>query len=319
VEQKYIKELKPGDRVTAFFILRKKELRTKKASKDKYLALEFGDRTGRIQGTLWDNVVDVYSKIRVGDVVKIDGEVRLYQNRQHIIIDKVRKVRSDEKVDPARFLPRTPHRGEEQLKRLKEILNIISEPKLKELIGSFFQDEKFLKEFSRAPGGKLWHHAYLGGLLDHTLAVVRNANFLATNYPTINRDILLTSAFLHDIGKIDEFSLRGFVNYSTPGRLIGHVNLGFKLVLERISEIEDFPKAIKLQLLHCILSHHGEKEKGSPIEPMTIEALVLYYADELDAQINAFQRIISDEKEPGKEWSNYVNLIDRFIYLGRDD
>ncbi len=317
MDQKQIKDLKAGDNVLAFFILRKKEKKQRKNASDEYLSMEFGDSSGRIQGSLWNDVARTSAGIRVGDVVKVKGKVIHYLEKPHITVEKIRKATKKDEVSPEQFLPVTAKDTGELINELKNELAVVDNDAIKTLLQLFFNDKRFLEEFKKAPGGKLWHHAYLGGLLEHTLSVVRIANFFAGHYQGwVDRNVLLAAAFLHDIGKIDEFSTQGFIDYSTGGRLLGHINLGFKKVTDKIEQIKDFPEDLKQRILHCILSHHGTKEKGAPVVPMTIEALMLNYADETDSTTGAFQRIISKEKEPGKVWSQYVNLIDRFIYFG---
>ena len=320
MEQKMIKDISSGDKIISFFILRKKEIKQKKSSGNAYLSLEFGDSSGRITGSLWNNVLEINKNIQASEVVKVKGDVITFMDKPHITIKKIRKATTKDNVDPKKFLPVCPTDVEEMLAELKTFLVEIKEPHLNSLIKSFLTDKKFSKGFCQAPGGKLWHHAYLGGLLEHTLSVFKICQHIIEHYKgAVKADILLTAAVLHDIGKIEEFSVDGFINYSTPGRLIGHINIGFNWVLEKISQIPNFPKDLKQQLAHCMLSHHGEKEKGSPVLPQTIEALILSCADQIDSSVGAFQRIIEKEKEPGKVWSNYVNLIDRFVYLGEDE
>ncbi len=318
--QKLIAELVPGDIVLSFFIVRKKEIKDKKATNEVYLSFDLGDRSSRIRGSLWKDVAKINKNIQVGDVVKVKGKVITFLDRNHISIDQIRKATSVDKVDPEQFLPITSKNIQEMYANLKAYLSGIEHPMLKTLIKSFLTDKNFSDRFCKAPGGKLWHHAYLGGLLEHTLSVIIICNFLLQHYSNaVNSDLLLSAAFLHDIGKIEELNTQGFIDYSTPGRLLGHITIGANMVLEKISSLQNFPDQLKEQLIHCILSHHGQKEKGSPVVPMTIEALVLNFADDLDSSIAAFQRIMAKEKEPGKVWSNYVNLIDRFIYFGGED
>ena len=319
MSQKLIRELSPGESILAFYILRKKELRQKKGSNENYLAVEFGDQSGRIQGTMWENFSEAYKQVNPADVVKIKGKVTTFRDKPQITVEKIRKATAQDGVLAEQFLPKTNKNVEDMFAQLKKLLSGISDPHLKKLNNLFIKDDKFVADFSRAPGGKLWHHAYVGGLLEHTLSVVNIADMLTKHYGSqINRDILLSGAFLHDVGKIEEFSTAGYIDYSTPGRLVGHISIGLDMVTEKIASIEKFPAALKDQVLHCVLSHHGEREKGSPVQPMTREALILSYADELDSMFGAFQRIITNEKEPGKVWSNYVNLIDRFVYLGEE-
>lgn len=317
--QKLISDLVPGDSILSFFIVRKKEIKHQKSSNETYLSLEFGDRSGRIRGSVWKNVDEMNNCLLPGDVVKVKGRIINFMEQRHVSIEKIRKAKAEDKIDPAQFLPVSKKNVNQMFTSLKKKLAGVENPFLKSLVKLFFEDENFVEGFCKAPGGKLWHHAYLGGLLEHTLSVVQIAELLAGHYgDAVNRELVLTASFLHDIGKIEEFSARGFIDYSTPGRLIGHISIASNSISEKIALVENFPENMKEQLLHCVLSHHGQKERGSPVIPMTLEALILSYADELDSSVAAFQRIISREKEPGRAWSNYVNLIDRFIYLGEE-
>jgi len=319
-EQKLITELVPGDSVLSFYIVRKKEIKEKKSGNETYLSFEFGDRSGRIRGSLWKDVKATNSKIQVGDIIKVKGKVITFLEYNHISIDQIRKATSDDNIDPGQFLPATSKNIKVMCASLKKNLAEIKHPTLQQLIELFLSDKDFMEQFCKAPGGKLWHHAYLGGLLEHTLSVMVIVKFFVQHYHgSVNADLLSTAAFLHDIGKIEEFSSQGFIDYSTPGRLLGHITIGTNLIMEKISQLTDFPDELQQQLLHCILSHHGQKERGSPVVPMTLEALILNFADDLDSSVAAFQRIMAKEKEPGRAWSNYVNLIDRFIYFGREN
>ncbi len=317
MEQKLIAELVPGDSVLSYFIIRKKEVKDKKVTNEIYLSFEFGDRSGRIRGTLWKDVHEMNKQLQAGDIVKVKGKVITFLDNPHISIDQIRKATPKDNVNPEQFLPTTSNNIQDMYTNLKTNLAEIKNPMLKQLLNLFLSDKSFIDRFCKAPAGKLWHHAYLGGLLEHTLSIITVVKFLIEHYQdSVNDDILKAAAFLHDIGKIEEFSSQGFINYSTPGRLLGHIILGVNMVMEKMTQISDFPDQLKQQLIHCILSHHGQKDRGSPVVPMTLEALILNFADDLDSSVAAFQRIMAKEKEPGKVWSNYVNLIDRFIYLG---
>ncbi|MFZ5517115.1 MAG: 3'-5' exoribonuclease YhaM family protein [Candidatus Zhuqueibacterota bacterium] len=317
--QKLISELNPGDSVIAFFVIRKKEIKFQKSSQEMYLSLEFGDRSGRIRGSLWKGVPEMNKFLLPGDIVKVKGKVITFLEQPYITIEKIRKAKPDDTIDPAQFLPVSAHDVAQLLADVQQRLASITDAHLKTLSDTFLNDQEFVDAFCSAPGGKLWHHACIGGLLEHTLSVMKIAALISDHYgDSINKDLLMTASFLHDIGKIEEFSAKGFIDYSTPGRLLGHIAIAANLISEKMRQFNGFPDNVREQLLHCILSHHGQKERGSPVIPMTLEALILAHADELDSSVAAFSRIISREKEPGKEWSNYVNLIDRFIYLGEE-
>jgi len=179
-----------------------------------------------------------------------------------------------------------------------------------------FNDPDLREKFGKAPAGKLWHHNYLGGLLEHTLSVTQIASEVGKMYPDINQDLLIAAGLLHDIGKIETYIFKTFFDFTDEGRLVGHIVLGAQLVAGKIKLIVDFPKKLETELTHLILSHQGKLEHASPVVPMTLEGLILYYADEMDSNANAFLRIKKKEKMPGTQWSSYINLLGRYLYFG---
>ncbi len=315
MEQKLIKDLKPGDSVLTFFVIRKKEIKQKKSNGDLYLSFEFGDRSGRIRGSVWENVEKLYQEFHVSDVVKVKGKVISYREEAHLSIGKMRKTITSDNIRPQQFLPESNTDNKEIDRELMDWIASIHNAHIKTLLEGIFNDPEIREKFMFAPAAKLWHHNYLGGLAEHTLSLINLCHQLHQLYPQLNRDVLLAAALLHDLGKIYELETKGFINYSAEGRLIGHISMACEIVNDKTKNIKDFPDTIKQQLLHCILSHHGKQEYGSPVVPMTLEALVLNYADELDSTIAAFMRIKKKDHEPGKQWSNYVNLLDRFLYI----
>lgn len=185
---------------------------------------------------------------------------------------------------------------------------------LKDLLYAFLHDQKSAELFQRAPAAKGFHHIYLGGLLEHTLSVVRLLEKVCEHYPILNKDMVIAGGILHDIGKIYEFSYDHMIDYSDEGRLIGHIVMGVEMIDKKIAAIDDFPHQLALELRHIILSHHGEFEFGSPKRPKTVEALVVHYIDDLDAKFNAFQTFINDSTNDDSDWTNYNRFLDRFIY-----
>ena len=315
---KLIRDLRPGDETVSFFILRKKETKAKHESGEIYLSLELGDRSGRIQGTLWDDVKENSSNLARGDIIKVQGKVITYKDRSHLSIEKIRKVEEKDQVDVTRLVPVTEKDRDRLFEHLNELIANVSHSQLKTLLESIFSDQLIRKRFGDAPAGKLWHHAYLGGLLEHTLSVTDICVAVGKMYPRINCDLLMAGALLHDIGKISSFSFRTLIDYTDEGRLIGHIVQGAQLVREKIASISNFPVELERHLLHLILSHQGKLEQASPVVPMTLEALILYYADEIDSKTNAFLRIEKREKQSGVKWSSYVKLLDRYLYFGED-
>jgi 3'-5' exoribonuclease len=309
----YIDELKEGQSVTSFFAVRKREVREYDGRP--FLVLEFGDKTGRIQATIWEDVDQAKDLVQIGDVAKVKGTVINYKDALQIKVEKLRKA-SPKEYDLADLLTTSDKDREEVFRALQKRSKTVKDEHLRELLRLCFSDPSVVERFKTAPGGKLWHHAYLGGLLEHTLAVMEICNVAATIYPLVDRSLLLAGALLHDIGKIEAYECTTFIDYTDIGRLEGHVVLSAKFVEKQIAEIAGFSQELKVRLLHLVLSHHRELRYGSPVVPMTLEALVLAYANEMDTRAAAFARVIQAEKEPGHTWSRWVNLIDRYIYFG---
>ena len=312
----FIKDLKPGLEVAEFFVLRRKEL--KEYNGQRFLKLELGDRSGRIDGIVWDNSDQLYDKAKVGEIVKVKGLVGTYKEMPQIKVDKIRKAK-DEEIDLVDFLPQSEKNFNLLYDDFKDIVQTIKNSYLRRLLGLLMEDSSLMERFKRAPGGKLWHHARVGGLLEHTLRVVSICEKATEMYGLVDRDLLITGALVHDIGKVNSYSTGGFFDYTDEGRLLGHIVSGDELIDRKIQNIPDFPQDLALKLKHLILSHQGQLEFASPVLPQTIEAIILHYADELDAKADAFSHIIKTQKVKGKRWSDWVRLINRFIYLGEDE
>ena len=201
--------------------------------------------------------------------------------------------------------------------RLMAVLSTLSDPWLIGLVSSFLGDADFMARFREAPAAKRWHHGFHGGLLLHTTELVELAAAVAPHFPAADRDLLVTGAFLHDLGKIHELEGELSVEYSTPGRLIGHIVIGTQMLLDRIRKIDGFPALLSIHLQHLVLSHQGELEYASPVVPKSLEAILLHHLDDLNAQANAFQRLIQETRKREGEWSDYQNIIDRQIWAGR--
>ena len=311
-----VTQLKPGQHITEYFILRSKERRTKK-NNEAYLSLELGDASGRIFGSLWENIEQAEKVLEPGALVKVRATVIEWHGRNHLSVEKVRLVNERDKISIEQFLPQSSRPLDELMAGFKSQIAQVENAFLRQVLERITANPQLEQAVLKAPGGKLWHHCYLGGLLEHTLKVAELALTIARHYEHIDRDLLLTGALLHDIGKCLEYQWAGFIDYSDIGRLHGHITIGYHLVAQIIDAIDDFPPSLRNELLHLILSHQGQKEHGSPVEPMMREAIILNFADELDSKLGAFDRIYHSEYEPGRTWSNYVNLLDRFLYFGK--
>ena len=312
-----------GDQITEFFVVRNIELKTKKDG-GAYLVLDLGKKSGRIQGVFWGDAKKIHGDIEIGNIVKVKGLVSEYRNQLQLSVERIRKAGSDDHVDIKEFIPSTTADTEKLMNLLEQKIKSLGTQPLQDLLEYIFSDTDRAERFSHCPGGKLWHHARLGGLLEHTMSVVEICETMARLYSSIDRDLLITGAILHDIGKLDEYGTeQGFIDFTDEGRLWGHISIGAQQVRTFIEEIENdkerdvsFPHALKMHLIHLILSHQGELEHGSPVLPATLEAMVLYYADEMDSKANALLQIIDRDAEPDRKWSRFIPMLNRFLYMG---
>lgn len=311
MKNQYVNRMQEGDRVNDYFVAARKDLRSKQDG-GKFLGMVLKDRTGEIGGVMWNNATDTAKLFEVGDVVNVRGLVASYQGRLQVRIEQVVPMReSDYSMSD---LVNKPENLKEIASEFETMLSGLQNPYCKQLCDAFWQDDEFRLAFTQAMAGKKWHHEYTGGLLQHCHEMMRIAATMCELYPELDRDVLMSAVFLHDIGKLHEMSHGLAVEYTTEGKLLGHLHIGCDMVQQKMDDIPDFPDKLRLELLHCILSHHGELVNGSPVTPRTIEAIVLHHIDNLDAQTAAFSRIIRETREKGQEWSEYLPLIDRVIW-----
>lgn len=311
MKNQYVNLLQEGDRVNDYFVATRKDLRSKQDG-GKFLGMVLKDKTGEIGGILWNNAVDTARTFEAGDVVNVRGVVSLYQGRLQVRIEQVTPL-SESDYNLCDLINKLEN-SQEITTKFESILGTIENRFCKALLESFWNDAEFKERFLQAMAGKKWHHEYAGGLLHHCYEMTRLALTLCELYPDINRDVLLTAIFLHDIGKVYEMSHGLASEYTTEGKLLGHLHIGCDMVQQKMDAMPSFPEKLRLELLHCILSHHGELVNGSPVTPKTIEAIALHHIDNLDAQTAAFSRIIRETREKGMEWSEYLPLIDRVIW-----
>jgi len=307
----YVSELFAGDGVDDLFALRKAEL--KEYPNGRLISLELGDKTGRIKGVLWSAVADSMKGLKIGGIYNIKGTVTTYKGENQITVDKFESI---SEFDWSDFLARSNRSFQQLEAELEAAIASINDPDYKGLLIEIFSNSSARKSFINGIGGKLWHHNYIGGLAEHTLAIYDICCDIANRYKDLERDLLLTGAILHDIGKAESYSLNGFFDYTDSGRLLGHIVIGEAIAREAIKKIPGFPAEKALKIRHLILSHQGSPEQSSPVPPMIPEGMALYVADLLDSQLAAMRRIKSRERRPGVKWSSYVNLLDRHIYFG---
>jgi len=319
MKDQFVRDLRPGDRVLGFFLVRHKQLEPfRDRTRGEFLTLTLTDRTGEILARVWEDAPALAENFERGQVVKVLGEVEEYMGRWQVIVEKIRPAEADE-YDLADMFPATERDVDEMLATLRETMEQIEDPHLRALAGLFFEDEEFVARFSRAPAARRVHHAYLGGLLEHTVEVVTLCRALLELYPQIHRDLLLTGALLHDVGKVEEFVYQTDIDYSDEGRLMGHVVMSDRMVSDAISTLPDFPRDLALRLRHMVLSHHGRYEWGSPRRPKTLEAVALHHVENLDAQVNRFHSILASRRDPERPWTEYDTLLRRYLYAGRDE
>ena len=314
MKKRFVTHIKAGDRVDDIFVLSEKILSQKKDGNN-FLNVTLSDKTGTIKGVVWDNVDQIAAGITSGAFAHVNGSVSDYRGTLQVVIKKMEPF-SPDRIDPSDFLPQTSRDVEGMFERLIKITETITTDYLKTLIDAFFKDKEFVNKFKTAPAAKKMHHAYIGGLLEHTLSMVSLADKIAGHYSGIDRDLLLSGAILHDIGKIDEFEYQFKIDYSDKGRLLNHIVIGLKMVDDKLSGIEHFPEDQMLLLKHLIVSHHGTREFGSPEPPKTIEAVLLNYIDEIDSKVNGIRDFIASE-DPDETWTSYHRLLERHFYKGK--
>jgi 3'-5' exoribonuclease len=314
MKKQFITDIKAGDRVDDVFVLSEKIL-SQKRDGNNFLNVTLSDKTGTLKGVVWDNVDQTAAGITSGDFVHVSGSVSEYRGTLQVVIKKMDPI-SPDRIDPSDFLPQTSRDIEGMFERLLRRAESITTDYLKALIDAFFKDKEFVNKFKTAPAAKKMHHAYIGGLLEHTVSMASLADKIAGHYSGINRDLLLSGAILHDIGKIDEFEYQNKIDYSDKGRLLNHIVIGLKMVDEKLSGIEHFPEDQMLLLKHLIVSHHGTREFGSPEPPKTIEAVLLNYIDEIDSKVSGIRDFIASE-DPEETWTSYHRLLERHFYKGK--
>ena len=313
MKSSFVADFSLGDSVDDLFALRKLELR--EFSGGKMISLELGDKTGRIKGVMWSCADELLKKMIPGQVFRFKGSVTSYRGETQLTVEK---VTPQENFDPTDFLPIGTYTVEQLDTRLNNAMKLIDDPSYDALMTCIFSNEKLRRGFLTGVGGKLWHHNYIGGLAEHTLSIFDLCLDFAGRYSELDKNLILSGALLHDIGKIDTYWLGSFVEYSDKGRLLGHIVMGDEIVRQAIGSLPDFPEEKALKLRHLILAHQGTLDQASPVVPMVPEAMALYTADLLDSKLGALRRIRKNELRPGVRWSNYVNLLDRFIYFGDD-
>ena len=297
MKEAYIADLKPGTSLTTTFLVRTKERKTARNG-SAYLDLEFQDSTGTIKGKLWD-CDSSRPAFEADDVVRISGTVEIYQGNLQLSLRKIVKCREAD-VDLADYLPHGEQDPEKLFAALLKRIGQMPKGPLQTLLLQVFNDPKIARKYKLAPAAMTYHHAFIGGLIEHVSSLVGLGDRICDHYPFLDRELILAGLLLHDLGKIEELNFtRGF-SYSTRGQLVGHISMGVEMVRDKMLQIPDFPPELWDRLHHIILAHHGKLEFGSPKEPMFMEALAVNYLDDLDSKLEAMlEQYETDKDRPG--------------------
>jgi 3'-5' exoribonuclease len=295
--------------IVSFFVVASKQVKPKKSG-EPYLALTLADRTGQIEAKMWDNVADTISTFEQDEFIKVRGLINKYGGRFQLTIYQLRKLK-DSEVDFTDYLPKTSKDINELWRELGEFVETFQNRFLKALLQAFMNDTELAQAFRNAPAAKTLHHAYIGGLLDHVVSLFRSCDLCCRNYPQVDRDLLLTGAFLHDIGKVHELSYKRSFAYTTRGQLLGHMIIELEMLQAKIAQVPGFPNDLKVLLEHLIISHHGQYEFGSPKLPMFPEALMLHYLDDLDSKMESMRAHFEREAALDSPWTSYNGSLAR--------
>ena len=289
--------------ITSLFVVASKQVKSKKNG-ELYLSIILADRSGQLQANMWDNVADALDAFEQDDFVKVKGVVHKYNGRWQLTMHKVRRL-GEQEIDYSDYIPKTTKDIDQLWRTLCEFVDSFQNPWLKALVKEFMSDEAIATAYKNAPAAKTLHHAFVGGLLDHVVSLFTVCDLAVRNYPQVNRDLLLTGAFLHDIGKIHELTYQRSIAYTTKGQLLGHMIIELEMLHERIVRLPGFPDELKILIEHMIISHHGQYEFGSPKLPMFPEALMLHYLDDLDSKMESMRAQFQREAELDSAWTSY--------------
>ncbi len=311
---KYLKDLKDGDRVSDIYLCKFRQAAVTKNGKN-YLNVILQDKSGTMDAKVWDPNSAGICEFDTMDYIEVFGDVSSFQSALQISVKRTRLC-SEGEYNPADYLPTTEKDMDQMYQELLDMVKRTQNEYLKALLEEFFvKDEDFIKKFRFSSAAKSVHHGFVGGLLEHTLSVARLCEFYCKQYPMLKRDLLVTAAICHDIGKTKEISAFPLNDYTDDGNLLGHIVMGVEMIGEKIKDIPGFPHVLAGELKHCILTHHGEYEFGSPKKPAIIEAVALNFADNTDAKIEIFNEILKNTDQT--DWLGYNRLFESNVRMTR--
>jgi 3'-5' exoribonuclease len=317
--RRFVNQLANGDAVDEVFLVSDKQLRANRQG-NLYLHLELRDKSGSVGARLWNATEGLSRTFEPGDFLLARGKIQVFQGALQVILSHIETV-DPRSISPEDFLPQTSQNVAKLTAKLRELLLKIANPHLRALVECFLIDDEFVRKFTTAPAGIKNHHAYQSGLLEHVVTLLTIADRIMDLYPDVDRDLLMTGIFLHDIGKIEELSYDRAFGYTDEGQLVGHLVMGVEMLRDKVDRTSDltgepFPRELLLRLKHMIVSHHGTLEFGSPKLPMTPEAIALHHLDNLDAKIHTFTREIRDDPCKDTAWTPFQQNLGRRIFKG---
>lgn len=315
---KFIGDIRPGEQIDDIYLVKDPILRSTTKG-DFYIAMFLCDSTGQLNGRMWQATEQAYASLPKPGFIHIQGRSETYQNNIQLIVNKFGVVDTSQ-VDLADFLAKTENDIDEMFQQLKELVAKIKNPQIKALVGEFLTDSELMKNFCLAPAAMKMHHNYLGGLLEHTLSMLKAATLLLPLYPKVNPDLVLAGIFVHDLGKTEELSYDIAFSYTDSGQLLGHITKTVIMLNKKADALaqkgQPIDKEIRDALSHIILAHHGQYEFGSPKLPATAEAFMVNYIDDLDAKMKQVTTLI--EKDPGNaNWTAWQNALQTKLYRKR--
>lgn len=310
----FIEQIRERDRVESVFLVRDKTTAMAKNGKP-YMTLKLMDRSGEVEGRIWDRVDEFSGVFEKDDFILVSAKASVYLGKMQLIVQDLEKV-PEQSLNLADFLPVSSRSLDEMRVELDRLLDSLSDPHIEGLLRAFFDDPDFYARYRRCPAAKGMHHVYLGGLLEHSLAVSALACDIAERYPQVDRDLLISGALLHDVGKVEELAYARSFDYTDEGKLLGHIVIGVQMIEDRVRQFPDFPQELAMMIKHLLLSHHGQYEFGSPKRPKFLEAVILNFIDDLDSKINGVLSHIAREPDMDQPWTGYHRLYDRYFYKG---
>lgn len=314
INQKELAVMEPGEKLDHYLLVVKKEIKMARNNRE-FLNIELQDKSSVLSAKMWDNFTETAATFEEGGIVKVTGEIDTFNDIKQIRLNTIKPVSPEENVTVHDFLPASLRDTEEMKNELRDRIKKIDNHYLKTLITEIFKTDKG-SEYFNVPAGKNWHHAYVHGLIEHSLEIIRICDLMCDIHPELNRDLIITAAILHDFGKTEELSSgRGF-EYTNKGQLLGHIVIAAMLIEKTAEKITGFPEELKNNLIHLVLSHQGKLEYASPVVPKTLEAIVLYHADELSAKTNAYKNAILSQENGDREWTKYLPLAGTSLYRG---